>query len=61
MKLELTTGVTLSIGLLILFGAGYQAIDQVASSSTESQLEDIVAAESHATALGWENCVARLF
>ena len=52
MKLELTTGVTLSIGLLILFGAGYQAIDQVASSSTESQLEDIVAAESHATALG---------
>ncbi|MEE2904743.1 MAG: MXAN_5187 C-terminal domain-containing protein [Myxococcota bacterium] len=52
MKLELTTGVTLSIGLLILFGAGYQAIDQVVSSSTESQLEDIVAAESHATALG---------
>ena len=52
MKLELTTGVTLSIGLLIFFGAGYQAIDQVVRSSTESQLEDIVAAESHATALG---------
>ena len=52
MKLELTTGVTLSIGLLILFGAGYQAVDQVVRSSAESQLEDVVAAEAHATALG---------
>ena len=63
MKLELTTGVALSVGLVILFGAGYGAVDKVIESGATRQLEETVAAESRAIALGgvlrWERLLDR--
>jgi hypothetical protein len=63
MKLELTTGVALSVGLVILFGAGYGAVDSVVESGATRQLEETVAAESRAVAvegvLRWERLLDR--